>query len=176
MPLYEFDGQRVKTPPSGNFYVAPTAAVIGNVEIGEDVSIWFHAVIRGDNDVIKIGAGSNIQDGSVVHVDPGFPVTIEEDVTIGHMAMIHGCTIGRGTLVGMGAVILNGAKIGEGCLIGAGALIPEGKEIPPRSVVMGAPGKIVREVTEADLPRVTRGAKNYKLHWRRYRDGLKPQE
>lgn len=175
MPIFEFDGMRVKTPESGNFYVAETAVVIGNVEIGEDVSIWFNAVVRGDNDVIRIGAGSNIQDGSVVHVDPGFPVHIEEDVTIGHMAMIHGCTIGRGSLVGMGAVILNGAKIGEGCLIGANTLIPEGKEIPPRSVVMGAPGKIVREVTEADVPRVTRGAKNYKTHWRRYAATFKPQ-
>lgn len=175
MPIYEFDGMEVKLPASGNFYVADTAVVIGNVEIGEDVSIWFNAVVRGDNDVIRIGAGSNVQDGSVLHVDPGFPVIIEEDVTIGHMAMVHGCTIGRGTLIGMKATVLNGAKIGEGCLIGAGALIPEGKEIPPRSVVMGAPGKIVREVTEADIPRVTRGAKNYRQHWRRYVATCRPQ-
>jgi len=175
MPIYEFDGHRVKTPASGNFYVADTAVVIGNVEIGEDVSIWFNAVVRGDNDVIRIGAGSNVQDGSVIHVDPGFPVNIEDDVTIGHMVMIHGCTIGRGSLIGMGSVILNGAKIGEGCLIGANSFIPEGKEIPPRSVVMGAPGKVVREVTDADIPRITRGAKNYKQHWRRYASGLKLQ-
>jgi carbonic anhydrase/acetyltransferase-like protein (isoleucine patch superfamily) len=175
MPLYEFDGMRVKTPASGNFYVADTAVVIGNVEIGEDVSIWFNAVIRGDNDKITIRDGSNVQDSCMLHVDPGFPIVIEEDVSIGHMVMLHGCTIGRGSLIGMGAVILNGAKIGEGCLIGANALIPEGKEIPPRSVVMGAPGKIVREVTEADIPRVTRGAKNYKAHWRRYAASFKPQ-
>ncbi len=175
MPIYEFDGMRVTLPASGNFYVADTAVVIGNVTLGEDVSIWFNAVIRGDNDAITIGSGSNVQDGSVLHVDPGFPIVIGDDVTIGHMAMVHGCTIGSGTLVGMGAVILNGAKIGEGCLIGANTLIPEGKEIPPRSVVMGAPGKVVREVTEADLPRVTRGAKNYKQHWRRYAANLKPQ-
>jgi carbonic anhydrase/acetyltransferase-like protein (isoleucine patch superfamily) len=174
MPLYAFDGLRVTTPASGNFYVAPTAVVIGNVEIGEDVSVWFNAVVRGDNDVIRIGAGSNVQDGAVLHVDPGFPILIGENVTIGHMAMVHGCTIGAGSLVGMAAVILNGARIGEGCLIGAGALIPEGKEIPPRSVVMGAPGKVVREVSEEDLPRVGRGAVNYRQNWRRYAARLEP--
>ena len=175
MPLYELDGVKVKTPGPGRFWVAETAAVIGNVEIGDEVSIWFGTTVRGDNDVIRIGAGSNIQDNSMLHVDPGFPIVIGENVTVGHCVTLHGCTIGKGTLIGMGAIILNGAVIGEDCLIGANSFIPEGKVIPPNSVVMGAPGKVVREVTEADKPRVTRGAIAYRAKWKQYAAGLKVQ-
>jgi carbonic anhydrase/acetyltransferase-like protein (isoleucine patch superfamily) len=176
MPLYELDGVRVKTPASGNYWVAETASVIGKVEIGDEVSIWFGSVVRGDNDYIRIGAGSNIQDNCVLHVDPGFPIEMGEGVTLGHRALVHGCTIGRGTLIGMGAVVLNGAKIGEDCLIGANTLIPEGKVIPARSVVMGSPGKIVRELTEADLPRIQRGPQNYLRNWRLFKATLKLQD
>jgi len=176
MALYELDGVRVKTPAPGTFWVAEDATVIGNVEIGEDVSIWFGSVVRGDNDKITIGKGSNIQDCCCLHVDPGFPIVIGESVSVGHMVTLHGCTIRDGALIGMGAIILNGAVIGEGCLIGANSMIPEGKVIPPNSVVMGAPGKVVREVTEADRPRVTRGAVAYRAKWRQYAAGFKRQE
>ena len=176
MPLYELAGVKVQTPGPGKFWVAQTAAVIGNVELGDDVSIWFGTTIRGDNDKITIGAGTNVQENCMLHVDPGFPITIGESVTIGHAVTLHGCTIGKGALIGMGAIVLNGAVIGEGCLIGAGALIPEGKVIPPHSVVMGSPGKVVREVTEADRPRVSRGAIAYRAKWREYAGGLKVQE
>ena len=175
MPLYELDGVKVKTPSPGRFWVADTAAVIGNVEIGDDVSIWFGTTIRGDNDAIRIGAGSNVQDNCMLHVDPGFPIVIGDSVSVGHSVTLHGCTIGNGSLIGMGVIILNGAVIGEGCLIGANSFIPEGKVIPPNSVVMGAPGKVVREVTEADKPRVTRGAGAYRAKWKQYAAGLKVQ-
>lgn len=176
MAIYELEGVKVKTPASGKFWVADTAAVIGNVELGEDVSIWFGSVIRGDNDSIRIGNGSNVQDCCCLHVDPGFPIVIGESVSVGHCVTLHGCTIGNGALIGMGAIILNGAVIGEGCLIGANAFIPEGKVIPPNSVVMGAPGKVVREVSEADRPRVSRGAVAYRGKWVQYKAGLKRQD
>ena len=168
MPIYELDGVKVKTPGAGRYWVADTAVVVGNVEIGEDVSIWFGSVVRGDNDKITIGAGTNIQDGCVLHVDPGFPITLGENVGVGHKVMLHGCTIGRGTLVGMGSIIMNGVIIGEDCLIGANTLLTEGKIIPPRSIVMGAPGKVVRPLTDADLPLITRGAAFYKRNWRKF--------
>lgn len=176
MALYELDGVKVKTPEPGKYWVADDAIVIGNVELGEDVSIWFGTVIRGDNDSIKIGNGSNVQDCCMLHVDPGFPIVIGESVSVGHSVTLHGCTIGNGALIGMGAIILNGAVIGEGCLIGANSMIPEGKVIPPNSVVMGAPGKVVREVTEADKPRVSRGAVAYRQKWRQYASGLRRQD
>ncbi len=175
MALYSLDGRRVTTPASGNYWVADNAVVLGNVTLEEDASVWFNCVVRGDSEPIAIGARANVQDGCVLHTDPGFPLSIGADCTIGHMVMLHGCTIGAGTLIGIGAIILNGAKIGENCLIGAGALIPEGKAIPDRSVVMGAPGKIVRAVTDADLERVRRGAAYYVANARRFRAGLKPQ-
>jgi carbonic anhydrase/acetyltransferase-like protein (isoleucine patch superfamily) len=170
--LYELDGKRPVCDPSKS-WVADSAAVIGDVVLEEDASVWFGATVRGDNDRIHIGRGSNVQDGSVLHVDPGIPLTIGAEVTIGHLVMLHGCTIGDGTLVGIGAVVLNGAKIGENCLIGANALITEGKEIPPRSVVMGAPGKIVREVSDDDLKRIRQGVRSYIERMHLYRDRLK---
>src|SRR5512145_575871 len=146
MALYEFESHRVAVPPSGRFWVADSAIVIGRVTIGEDASVWFNSVVRGDDEPIMIGARANVQDGCVLHTDPGFPLTVGDEATIGHMAMLHGCTIGRGALIGIGAVVLNGASIGEDCMIGAGALIPEGKEIPAGSVVVGSPGKVIRQV------------------------------
>ncbi len=170
--LYELDGKRPVCDPTKS-WVADSAAVIGDVVLEEDASVWFGATVRGDNDRIHIGRGSNVQDGSVLHVDPGIPLTIGAEVTIGHLVMLHGCTIGDGTLIGIGAVVLNGAKIGENCLIGANALITEGKEIPPRSVVMGAPGKIVREVSDDDLKRIRQGVRSYIDRMHLYRDRLK---
>jgi len=175
MALFELEGHRVKTPESGRFWVAPNAVVVGKVELGEESSVWYNCVLRGDNEPIIIGAGSNIQEGTVLHTDPGFPMTIGENVTVGHMCMLHGCTIGAGALIGIGSIILNGAKIGENCLIGAHALVPEGKVIPPRSVVMGSPGKIVRELSDADIARMTRASEFYVGNWKRFATQLKPQ-
>ncbi|MDX2203843.1 MAG: gamma carbonic anhydrase family protein [Hyphomicrobiaceae bacterium] len=174
MPFYRLGDRSAEVPASGRFWVADNASVIGSVRIAEDVSIWFNAVLRGDNEPITVGKGSNIQDGCVLHTDPGFPLDIGEGVTVGHMAMLHGCRIGSGSLVGIGAIVLNGARIGEDCLIGAGALVPEGKEIPARSVVMGTPGKIVRQVAEAELARLRGSALNYAERWPVYRDTLVP--
>jgi carbonic anhydrase/acetyltransferase-like protein (isoleucine patch superfamily) len=175
MALYTLDKKSVATPATGNFWVAPNATVLGHVEIGEDASVWFNTVMRGDNELIKIGARSNVQDGCVLHTDPGFPLTIGPDSTVGHMVMLHGCTIGTRSLIGIGAIILNGAVIGDDCLIGAGALIPEGKVIPPRSVVMGAPGKIMRELTEQDAARIAAGVAGYVRNWKRFAAGLAAQ-
>jgi carbonic anhydrase/acetyltransferase-like protein (isoleucine patch superfamily) len=175
MPLYELDGHRVKLPANGSAWIAPSATLIGRVEVGEDVGIWFNAVIRGDNEPIMIGAKTNIQESCVLHVDPGFPMDIGERVTVGHKCMIHGCTIGAGSLIGMGAIILNGARIGADCLIGAGALIPEGKVIPPRSLVMGAPGKVIKEITEAHQEILTRSWQVYVARAKEYAVKLKPQ-
>lgn len=174
MPLYQLDDLVPTTPASGNFYVAPGAQVIGDVRMEEGSSIWFNAVIRADNEPIILGEGSNIQDGCVCHVDPGFPLTIGANVTVGHMALLHGCTIGDGTLVGMGAVVLNGAKIGKDCLIGANALITEGKEIPDRSLVMGQPGKIIRTLDDAAMSGVHAAAAHYRARQGQYTLGLKP--
>jgi carbonic anhydrase/acetyltransferase-like protein (isoleucine patch superfamily) len=173
MALYELDGIRVSTPGEGTYWVAPNAVVLGKVEIHTDASVWFGAVVRGDNELIRIGPRSNVQDGSVLHTDPGFPLDIGADCTIGHMVMLHGCTIGRGSLIGIGSIILNGAKIGEECLIGANTLIAEGKEIPPRSMVLGSPGKIVRELTTEDVQRFSGAAGRYVANWKRYAAGFK---
>ena len=175
MALYALDDRKVVTPANGRFWVADNATVLGNVTLEEDASVWFNVVIRGDNEPIRIGSRSNIQDGCVLHSDPGFPLTIGADCTIGHMVMLHGCSIGTGSLVGIGAIVLNGAKIGEGCLIGAGALIGEGKEIPAGSVVFGAPGKVIRQLTEADQVRLRRGAQHYVTNAQRFAKACKKQ-
>lgn len=143
------------------YYVAPSAEVLGHVEVQEDVSIWYHATIRGDSDEIRIGRGSNVQDNCVIHVDAGHPVTIGEYVTIGHGAIIHGCMIGDGTLIGMGAILLNDCKIGKNCIIGAGALITQGMEIPDGSVVLGNPGKIKRLISEEEINQNRENAMEY---------------
>lgn len=165
---YRLDGKGCDAHPES--WIADTAVVIGDVTLERDASIWYGAVLRGDNEPIVIGEGSNVQDGSVLHTDPGFPLTLAKNVTIGHMVMLHGCTIGEGSLIGIGAVVLNGAKIGKGCLIGAKALITEGKEIPDYSLVMGAPGKVVRTLTPEQAPSLN--ALSYQKNWKRFRDGL----
>jgi carbonic anhydrase/acetyltransferase-like protein (isoleucine patch superfamily) len=154
-------------------WVADTARVIGNVELGPDASVWFGAILRGDNALIKVGAGSNVQDGAVLHTDPDSPLTIGEYVTIGHQAMLHGCTVGDGSLIGIQAIVLNGARIGRGCLIGAGALVTEGKEIPDGSVVMGAPGKVVRQLDETAIARLRESADGYVRRAAMFRDRLR---
>ncbi len=142
-------------------FVAPGAYLIGAVTLGEQSSVWYGAVLRGDTDPISIGNRTNIQDGCVLHADPGYPVVVGSDCVIGHRAVVHGCEIENGCLVGMGATILNGARIGEGSIVGAGALVPEGKEFPARSLIIGAPASRVREVTEEQAKEVTRGAETY---------------
>jgi len=172
MPLYELDGVGVETPGEGRYWVAPTAVLIGKVILEDEASVWFGSVLRGDNEPIRVGARSNVQEGCVMHTDPGFPLTVGEDCTIGHMVMLHGCTIGDNTLVGIGSVILNGAKIGKNCLIGANCLITEGKEIPDNSLVMGAPGKVVRELTPEQAAQMIWGSAHYVQNWKRYRREL----
>ncbi|MGG7568228.1 gamma carbonic anhydrase family protein [Rhodovulum sp. DZ06] len=172
--LYELDGIAPKTPEDGDYWVAPGSAVIGNVVLESGTSVWFNCTIRGDNEEIRIGAGSNIQESTVMHTDPGCPIRIGKNVTVGHKAMLHGCEVGDGSLIGMGATVLNRAKIGKGCLIGAGALITEGKEIPDGSLVMGSPGKVVRQLDEAAMQGLLRSAEHYQANMRRFRAGLKP--
>jgi carbonic anhydrase/acetyltransferase-like protein (isoleucine patch superfamily) len=157
-------------------WIAPTAVVIGKVRLGKNASVWWNSVLRGDDEPITVGDGSNVQDGSVLHTDPGFPLIIGDGVTVGHMVTLHGCTIGDGSLIGIGAVILSGAVIGRDCLIGARALVPEGKSIPDRSLVMGAPGKVVREVTAEHIARMRESAKLYVDNWQRYRRELRPED
>ena len=170
--IYALDGIAPEIAPSA--WVADNATLIGKVVVEADASIWFGAVIRGDNEPIIVGAGTNVQENSVLHTDMGYPLTIGANCTIGHKAMLHGCTIGDGTLIGMGATVLNGAKIGKGCLIGACALITEGKEIPDGSLVMGSPGKVVRELDETARARLLASAANYQANARRFRAGLTP--
>lgn len=154
-------------------WVAPDANLIGNVVLEDGASVWFCSTLRGDNEEIRIGAGSNVQENCVMHTDPGFPLTIGAGCTIGHKVMLHGCTIGDNSLIGMGATVLNGAKIGKNCLIGAGALITEGKEIPDGSLVMGVPGKVVRELEMSAIEGLKASARHYQDNMRRFRDQLK---
>ncbi len=169
--IYALGNRRVELVGSGHF-IADNASVIGSVVVGPDASIWFNATVRGDNDLIAIGARSNVQDGAVLHTDEGIPLDVGPGVTIGHLAMLHGCTIGAGSLIGLSAVILNRAVIGRSCLVGAGALIPEGKVIPDRSLVVGSPGRIIRELTDDEVVRIAASAEHYVANARRYRAEL----
>lgn len=153
-------------------WVAETAQVIGRVALGADASVWFGAVLRGDNEWITLGARSNVQDGSVLHTDMGSPLTLGDDVTVGHQAMLHGCMVGDGSLIGIQAVVLNGARIGKACLVGAGALVTEGKEFPDGSLIVGSPAKLLRPLTEQELARMARGAAHYVENARRYASTL----
>lgn len=167
---YAIEDRRVVC--KGDYYIAPNSAVIGSVILEHNTSIWFNCVLRADNDTITIGEGSQIQDGCVLHADPGAPILLERNVSVGHMAMLHGCTIGEGTLIGMKSTILNWAKIGRNCLIGAGTLIPENKVIPDGVLVLGAPGRVVRKLTVEEVARVNRTACDYQERVRRYKAGL----
>ena len=169
---FELDGA-VPEAADDDHWVAPTAVLIGKVRLERDASVWWGAVLRGDNELITVGQGSNVQDNCVLHTDPGFPLTIGPDVTVGHLAMLHGCTIGAGTLVGIGAVVLNGAKVGRNCLIAAKALVGEGKEIPDNSLVMGVPGKVVGEVRPEQAERIRAGSAVYVRRWRHYRAAMR---
>ena len=172
--LYQLGDTKVQVEEG--VWVAENAVVVGNVLLKENSSVWFNAVIRGDNDLITIGEGANIQDGSVLHSDPGSPLTVGANVTIGHKVMLHGCDIGEGSLVGINSVVLNNARIGKNCIIGANALITEGKEIPDNSLVMGSPGKVVKTMTDDQAKAVKFSAIHYVENAGRFRDSMKVQE
>ena len=168
MSLYKLGDSQPRSSASGRFWVAPGAHVIGDVRMGEDVSVWFGAVIRADNEPLSIGARSNIQDLSVLHSDPGSPLTIGEGVTVGHKATLHGCTIGSNSLIGIGAIVLNRARIGANSLVGAGALITEGKVFPDGVLIMGAPARVVRELTPEQIEGLRRSADHYVANGQRF--------
>lgn len=164
-----------KVQADAQSWIAPNACVIGNVRLDAGASVWFNAVLRGDNDLIHIGENANVQDGSVLHTDSGYPLTVGRGVTIGHKVMLHGCEIGEYSLIGINAVVLNGAKIGKYCIIGANSLIPEGKEIPDGSLVMGSPGKVVRQLTDSQIKMLEASAAHYVLNAQRYARDLQEQ-
>lgn len=170
MAIYRIEDRQPNIHASA--WVADSADLIGSVELAQDASVWFHVTMRGDNEPIRIGVGSNVQESCVLHTDPGYPLEVGASVTIGHQAMLHGCTIGDGTLVGIQAIVLNGARIGPECLIGAGALITEGKEIPPRSVVMGSPGRVVRTLDDAQAAQLRDAAARYVARAKLFRQSL----
>ena len=168
MTVYSLGDKKPQLPPPGEYWVAPSASVIGNVILHPNASVWFGAVLRGDNDPITVGPDSNIQDGSVLHTDMGSPLTLGRGVTVGHKAMLHGCEVGDYSLIGIGAVVLNGVKIGKNCIIGANALITEGKVIPDNSLVVGQPGKVVRERDPAHIAVLQMSAEHYVQNWKRF--------
>ena len=174
MPVYRLRTRVPNLPAADRYWIAPDANVIGSVTLGDDVGIWFGATLRGDNEPMTVGRGTNIQEGVMVHSDPGFPATIGEDCTIGHHAIIHGCTIGDNTLIGMGATILNGAKIGKNCLVGANALVTEGKEFPDNSLIVGSPARVVRTLDEKAAEGIKKSAEKYVANWKRFAEELTP--
>ena len=173
MPVYSLGEKSPQLPDKGNCWVAPNAHVIGNVILGIDVGVWFGSVLRGDNDLIKIGNETNIQENTIIHVDPDCPVTIGNNCTIGHNAIIHGCTIGNNSLVGMGAIILNNAKIGNNCLVGAGALVTENKEFEDGSMIIGSPAKAVKKLSEEMIENMTRSSKHYVSNFKKFIEEMK---
>jgi len=174
MTLYTLGSMAPKLPDGDDFWIAPDANVIGQIILGTATSVWFGSTLRGDNEPIVIGEGTNVQENTIMHTDKGYPLTIGKGCTIGHKAMLHGCTIGDNSLIGMGATVLNGAKIGKNCLIGANALVTENKVIPDGSLVMGAPGKIVRQLDEVGIESLRQSALHYQENMRRFRDHLRP--
>jgi len=164
--FYDLENKKIKN--AGENWVASNASIIGDVTLEKNTSIWFNTTLRGDVENIHVGEGSNIQDGSVLHTDPGYPLKIGKNVTIGHLVMLHGCIIGNNSLIGIGAVILNNAKIGKNCIIGANALVTENKEIPDNSLVIGSPGRIVRQVTNEEVKSITQNAIHYQENWKKY--------
>ncbi len=173
MAMYELNGVRPTLPESGNCWIAGSAEVMGNVILRENASVWYGCVLRGDNDPITVGENANIQDLTVIHTDIGAPVTIGANVTVGHRVILHGCEIGDDTLIGMGSTILNRVKIGRNCIIGANTLISEGKEIPDNSLVMGSPGKVVKELSPQQVQMITLSAMHYVENWKRHQAQIK---
>jgi len=173
MPIYSIDGIGPELPDGGSYWIAPNAVLIGRVRLKKNASIWFGAVLRGDNDWIEIGENSNVQDNSVCHTDPGQPVTVGANVTVGHNVILHSTTVGDGSLVGMGSILLNRSKIGSNCLIGANTLIAEGKEFADGSMILGSPGRVLRQLGERELAILKISAQVYVENHRRFRDGLK---
>jgi len=172
--IYELDGQRPELPEEGRYWIAPNAAVIGKVRLKNDSSVWFNAVMRGDNEWIELGERSQVQDNSTLHTDMGYPLTIGSDCVIGHNVILHGCTIADHVLIGMGAIVLNGARIAKGCLVGAGALITEGKEFPERSLIVGSPARAIRTLDGPAVAAIAAGADIYVRNFKRFAKGMKP--
>lgn len=173
MPVYALGPHRPDLPAAGRFWIAPDAHVIGQVSLGPGVGIWFGAVLRGDREPIRVGDDTNVQEGAVLHTDPGFPLTLGRGCTIGHRAIVHGCTIGDDVLIGMGATVMNGATIGPGSLVGAGALVTEGKTFPPRSLIVGSPAKAIRMLDDAAVDRIRLSARSYVENWQRFAADLR---
>jgi carbonic anhydrase/acetyltransferase-like protein (isoleucine patch superfamily) len=173
MAVFELDGASPDLPSDGRYWIAENACVIGRVRLKPDASVWFGAVLRGDNEWIELGERSQIQDNATLHTDPGFAITIGEDCVIGHNVVLHGCVIGANSLIGMGAILLNGAKIGRNCLVGAGALVTEGKEFPDNSLIVGAPARVLRSLDEKTAGMIREDADFYVRRWRQYSKGLK---
>ncbi len=173
MPIYEIDGQAPEFPGEGQYYIADTAVVIGRVRLKPEASVWYGAVLRGDNEWIELGERSQVQDNSTLHTDPGFPLTIGHDCVIGHNVILHGCSIGDNSLIGMGAILLNGAKIGANSLVGAGSVVTEGKSFPDNSLIVGAPARIIRKLDEKATAMIRAGADIYVRRWKSYKQGLK---
>ncbi len=172
MTLYSLDGHKPRIADPARVWIAPDAVVIGNVSLGPDTGVWFGAVLRGDNEPIVIGASTNIQEHTVMHTDMGFPLTVGEGCTIGHRAVLHGCTVGDNCLIGIGAIVLNGARIGDNCLVGAGALVTEGKTFPDNSLIIGSPARVARSLDEAAIGMLRLSAAHYAGNARRFRAGL----
>ena len=170
MPIYSLGLHAPQIDPQS--WVAPNATLIGQVHLARNASIWWNATLRGDKDLISIGENSNIQDGSILHTDPGMPLIVGSNVTVGHLVMLHGCTVGNGSLIGIGAILLNRSVIGKNCLVGANTLIPEGKAFPERSLIIGSPGKVVRELSDEEVARLPGSAERYVQNWQRYQQEL----
>ncbi len=173
MTLYALGERAPKLPEDGDFWVAPGAHLIGDVTVSAGASVWFGATLRGDNEPIVLGIGSNIQEHCVLHTDPGFPLTVAAECTVGHRAILHGCSVNDGALIGMGAIVLNGASIGAGALLGAGALVTEGKEIPPGALAVGSPARVIRILGEEERRKLAESARHYRMRMEKYRDGLR---
>src|SRR5512132_4044969 len=174
MAIYKLDGQAPEFPPVGQYYIDESAGVIGRVRLKAEASVWFGAVVRGDNEWIELGERSQIQDNATLHTDPGFPLTIGRDCVIGHNVILHGCTVGDNSLIGMGAILLNGAKIGNNSLVGAGSVVTEGKSFPDNSLIVGAPARAIRTLDEKAVAMIRAGADIYVERSKRYAKGLKP--
>ena len=173
MPIYELDGERPELPEEGQYWIAETAVLIGRVRLRRNANIWYGSTLRGDNEWIELGEGSNIQENCTLHTDMGFPLTIARSCTIGHNVILHGCTIGENSLIGMGATVLNYARIGANCLVGANALVTEGKAFPDNSLIVGAPAKAIRVLDEDTIERLRWSARNYVENWQRFAKGMR---